>query len=317
MTSTQTNAEFDSLLGEDFVVPDNEIDAVLSQYKAEEYDVDDPDWVEIRAKAIGNRRLGFRRWFGRIIKLGRNARDQAEVRDSYETHWSRAETLDQFMSILNNHKHAVQWRQHGMIVMLQVLRQVQLLYLMRAVKTLQPRRVLEVGCGNGNILLNLAARFPDVKFSGVELTEKGIAVAQAAQLLSELPAGMVENSPEPIVDLNAHQGVELRVGDAKALPYSDHSFDLVYSVLALEQMEQIREQALKEICRVSAQALLLFEPWREYNLKDPGRAYVRRTGYFTGRMEDVKRLGFKVVHSTADIPQKVQFNVGPVIAVRD
>ncbi len=299
------------------MIPDCHVNAVLDRHIREEYDIGNPVWQERAAEEISSRRLGLRRWLHRILRQGRNARDQAEVRGGYETHWGHAATLEQYVSGLNDRTLAVQWRRRGMFVAPQVLRQIHLLYLMRAVEVLQPRRVLEVGCGNGNVILTLAARFPRVMFSGVELTAKGVAVGQAAQQQLKLPASLVENSPEPLLDLSAHCRAELRVGDARALPYPDRSFDLVYTRLALEQMEQIREKALKEIGRVSSRAMLLIEPWRDYNLTDPGRAYVRRMGYFTGRIQNLEKLGFKVALSTADIPQKVQFNIGPVVAIRD
>ena len=113
-----------------------------------------------------------------------------------------------------------------------------------------------------------------------------------------------------------HRRVELMVGDARTLPFPDRAFDLVYTRLALEQMEQIREAALREIARLAARAVVLIEPWRDFNQRDPGRAYVRRMGYFAGHVADLRRLGFEVKLSTADIPQKVQFISGPVAAVR-
>lgn len=301
---------------EDFAVDDSHVESVIDRYIREEFDIGDPAWQERAAKEISNRRLGLREWLRRMIVQGCNAREQTDVRNGYEAHWCLAESLEQYVASFNDRTLAVQWRRRGMSVAPQVLRQVHLLYLMRAIETLQPRRVLEVGCGNGNVILTLAARFPQVAFSGIELTSAGVAVARAVQKLPEIPAIFVDSSPEPLRDLTAHGAVDLRVGDARALPYPDRFFDLVYTRLALEQMEQIRKQALNEIGRVAGRGVALIEPWRDYNLTDPGRAYIRRTGYFTGRIRDLGKLGFKVVLSTADIPQKVQFNAGPVIAIR-
>lgn len=39
-------------------------------------------------------------------------------------------------------------------------------------------------------------------------------------------------------------------------------------------------------------------------------------GYFRARTADLTRLGFRVVFANRDIPQKVQFNSGPVVALR-
>lgn len=53
------------------------------------------------------------------------------------------------------------------------------LLLIKAIERVRPRRVLEVGCGNGINLLLLACRFPDIEFTGVELTAEGHAAAQS------------------------------------------------------------------------------------------------------------------------------------------
>jgi SAM-dependent methyltransferase len=300
----------------DFEIADAAIDAVLSGNVRQAFDIADPVWKEHAAKEISTRRLGVRRWLKRLLRRGRNAREQTEVQSGYETHWTLAPTVEKYIADLNDRVIAVEWRNKGFLVAPQVLRQVHMLYLMRAIEVLKPRRVLEVGCGNGNIVLTLAARFPNIRFSGVELTSNGVAVAKAVQALAELPSSFVDSAPEPLLDVTAHRTAELQVGDASALPFSDNSFDLIYTRLALEQMEQIREKALKEIARVSSHAVVLIEPWKDYNLRSPGRDYIRRMGYFAARIADMKKFGFKVIMSTGEIPQKVQFNAGPVIAIR-
>lgn len=305
-----------TLTAADFEVTDSAIDAVLSSHIRQVFDIADPVWKEHAANEISKRRLGVRHWLKRLLRRGRNAREQAEVQSGYETHWTLAASVEEYIADLNDRVLAVEWRNKGLLVAPQVLRQVHMLYLMRAIEVLKPRRVLEVGFGNGNIVLTLSARFPDVHFSGVELTSNGVAVAKAVQALAELPPSFIQSAPEPLLDVTAHRTAELQVGDASALPFPDNSFDLIYTRLALEQMEQIREKALKEIARVSNHAVVLIEPWKDYNLRSPGRDYIRRMGYFAARIADMKKFGFKVIMATQKIPQKVQFNVGPVIAVR-
>lgn len=316
MTQTIVRIAPQALRSADFSVADSAIDAVLQRHARQTYDIADPVWQGRQAKEISARRLGWRRWLRRLVVNGRNAREQIEVQNTYETHWALAATVDEYVAGLNERVVCVSWGRQGYIVATQALRQVHMLYLMQAIEVLKPRSVLEVGCGNGNVVLTLAARFPEIKFVGVELTPAGVAAAQAMQALPELPASFVSGSPEPLRDLAAHRTVDLRVGNAAELQFPDNSFDLVYTRLALEQMELVREKALKEIARVSANAVVLIEPWRDYNLNDPGRAYVRRMGYFTGKISHLAKLGFKVVMSTGEIPQKVQFNAGPVVAVR-
>lgn len=315
MTETAVRRGLKDISAADFTVADASIEAVLRRHVRQEYDIGDPAWLEHQAKEISNRRLGVRRWLRRILASNRNAREQGEVRESYEKHWNNAPTSDHIAN-MDDRVLAVCWHRRGLLVAPQALRQVHMLYLMQAIQAVQPRRVLEVGCGNGNVVLTLAARFPSIAFAGIELTTAGIAAAREVQALPELPAGLVEGSPKPLLDVTAHRTVDLRVGDARSLPFPDRFFDLVYTRLALEQMEQIREEALREITRVAGTAVVLIEPWREYNRIDPGRAYIRRMSYFRGKIGHVEKYGFKVVLSTDNIPQKVQFNAGPVVAIR-
>ncbi len=305
-----------TLTGADFAVPDALIDEVLRRCARTSYAVEDPTWRAIATKAIGGRKLGLRRWLRRLLTMGRNAREQGNVRSGYQAHWNLNPTVEQYVASLDQRIVYAEWRGRGMELAPQALRQVHMLYLMQAIDAVRPQRVLEVGCGNGNVLLSLAASFPDIAFAGAELTESGIAAARAVQGAAELPAALAAASPRPLLDLAAHRRVELKVADARALPFPDRAFDLVYTRLALEQMEQIRESALREITRLADRAVVLIEPWRDFNLTDPGRAYVRRMGYFSGQASDLKRLGFQVMLSTPDIPQKVQFNSGPVAAIR-
>jgi len=318
MTTPHISTETSSRVrrGHEFAVDDSLIETVVAPHIREEFDVRDPAWEKHRAKHISRRTLGRRRWLRRLFRMGRNAIEQTDVRTTYENHWTLAESLEQYVEGLNGRSLAIEWRRRGLIASPQILRQVHILYIMNAIEAINAKNVLEVGCGNGNTILTLAARFPQVSFSGIELTTTGVEVAQAAQALAELPPGLANNSPLPARDLGAHQRADLRVGDARTLPYPDRSFDLVYTRLALEQMEQIREQALSEIFRVADRAVVLVEPWRDYNVSKHARAYIRRTGYFAGRIKHLEKFGFHVVFETKDIPQKVQYNAGPVVALR-
>jgi SAM-dependent methyltransferase len=306
-----------SLLPEyNFKVGASEIEEIMVKHTRQKFDISDPAWQIIAKSEISNRRLGLRRWLKRVWTSGRNAREQTDVRSGYETHWSLAESVERYIAGLNDRTLAVEWNHRGFVIEPQALRKVHMLYLMRAIELLKPRRVLEIGCGNGNIVLTLAARFPTIDFVGLELTRNGVAVGQAVQELSELPLSFVLSTPQPLLDLAAHRRVKLHVGDASSMPFPNDSFDLIYSRLALEQMEQVREKVLREISRVSNQAVVLIEPWKDYNEKSPGCDYVQRMGYFSAKISDMRKFGFKVLMNTQEIPQKVQFNAGPVVAVK-
>jgi len=300
----------------DFAVPDAAMLAAIGPYIRKAYAPQDPEWVMARTGAISNRRLGLRRWLKRMLDFGRNSRPSLEVKTGYESHWTQKDLLPAYIAGLETRELLVEWRGRGMRIAAQAIRRAHLLYFMRAIELLEPQTVLEVGCGNGNIVLTLAARFPHVRFSGVELTDSGVGIAKAMQTDAVLPEIFAAASPEPLLDMGAHRSVDLSVGNAARLPFADKSIDIIYTRLALEQMEAIRPLAMAEIARVARHAVVLIEPWRDFNRSDPGKAYVRRQGYFTGRIKDLEKLGFSVRLASEDLVQKVQFKAGPVIAVR-
>ena len=100
----------------------------------------------------------------------------------------------------------------------------------------RPRRILEVGCGEGIVLATLAARLPGARLDGLELDETALEEARV-------------RCP----------GATLVRGDACALPFGDQSFDLV---VCLEVLEHLPEpaRALRELRRVTRGGCLLSVP---------------------------------------------------------
>jgi SAM-dependent methyltransferase len=103
-----------------------------------------------------------------------------------------------------------------------------------------PRRVLEVGCGEGVVLATLAVRLPGARIDGVELDETALGQARA-------------RCP----------GATLVRGDACELPFEDRSFDLVVCLEVLEHLpEPVR--ALRELRRVARGGCLLSVPYEPF-----------------------------------------------------
>lgn len=89
-------------------------------------------------------------------------------------------------------------------------------------------RLLEIGCGMGTDLLQLARR--NMKVTGIDLTEEGIALAQKRFEMYKLPA-------------------ELKIDDAENLSFADNSFDVVYSFGVLHHTPDT-QKAIEEVLRV-------------------------------------------------------------------
>jgi SAM-dependent methyltransferase len=178
------------------------------------------------------------------------------------------------------------------------------LMLVRLIERLKPRRVLEVGCGLGIHLTLLAGRFPDIAFAGVELTDAGHRAAQDLQRHERLPEHLIAFAPEPLPDPTAFRRIDFRQGNAIALEFDDSSFDLVYTVLALEQMERVRSQALAEVARVTRGHYFGIEPFRDVNDRGWERMYVLGRNYFRGRIAELPRHGLVPTLACSDFPQE-------------
>ncbi|MFC3494774.1 class I SAM-dependent methyltransferase [Glycomyces rhizosphaerae] len=93
----------------------------------------------------------------------------------------------------------------------------------------RPKRVLDVGCGNGRYTGRLREAFPDAEVIGVDLA-----------------SGILETVPEPTV-----------VADVAELPFEDSSADVVLAMHMLYHVPDI-PAALEELRRVLAPGGVLF-----------------------------------------------------------
>lgn len=110
-----------------------------------------------------------------------------------------------------------------------------------------PVRVLEVGCGNGTNLMLLRQYFGDsVSLAGIDISGKRIEVGQG--YWSDRLSGV-----------QMHQASAM---DLSLFPAG--SFDLVYSICALEQMTFRIHEAISEMKRVSKGSIVCVEPVYEY-----------------------------------------------------
>ena len=184
------------------------------------------------------------------------------------------------------------------------------------IDALKPRRVLEVGSGNGINLLSLAGAYPDIAFTGLELTREGVDQASLAQRDNETAQIVRAYSPLETRDPSAIERIAFVQGDASAMPFEDGSFDLVMTVLAVEQMESIRSAALSEIARVARGHVLMLEPFREMNASGLRRLYATSRGYFRGSIDELAGFGFDPLWATSDFPQEAFLGTALVLSAK-
>ena len=113
----------------------------------------------------------------------------------------------------------------------------------RHIRVQEACRVLEIGCGRGFNVLNLARRNSDVAFVGVDLTPLHVRAARAAA--------------------RRRRNLDIHEGDFHHLPYADESFDLVFSVEAICHARDVY-RVVDEVRRVLRPGgrLVTIEPWR-------------------------------------------------------
>lgn len=232
-------------------------------------------------------------------------RDERTVRREYERGWSRTTYERYGLDRPLTGATPWEWRGERMFATDTGATRVRQLLLIKVIEHVRPKTVLEVGCGNGINLILLAGRFPQIAFAGLELTDAGHAAARDFQLRTALPDPLRAFAPEPLTDLSAFKRINFVQGNAADLPFPDQAFDLVYTTLALEQMERVRQAALRQIARVASRNTFMIEPFGDVNRAFWPRLYVYRQNYFRGAIGELPNYGLQPVLATDDFPQEV------------
>lgn len=277
--------------------------------------VGDAEWTAEIARR--ERKIRRRYWARRALGwLPGWQRSQHTILEEYGPGWAGIDYADYDPSRTPPRPSPWEWRGERMFASDVGATRVRQLVIVRLLEKLAPRRVLEVGCGNGVNAMLLAGRFPGIDFAGVDLTRSGLAAARGLQHEGMLPKAMQEYAPLPLADPGAFRRVRFLQGDAARLPLADRSFDLVFTVLALEQMEQVREHALAEIARVSARHVLMIEPFAEVNAGGWPLRYVVARDYFRGRIAELSRYGLAPLLALDEFPQETFLKACAVLAER-
>lgn len=159
-------------------------------------------------------------------------------------------------------------------------------------------RVLDVGCGTGELLSRLAAGFPEARLAGLDPVPEMLALAQA-----KLP-----------------DAADLRIGWANELPWPDASFDTVVSCNMFHYITHPVD-ALREMERVLVPGgRLLITDWcDDYLMCRLCTAWVRLTSkahFKTYREEECAALLREAVHVRAEIDRyKISWLWGLMTAV--
>ena len=96
----------------------------------------------------------------------------------------------------------------------------------------QPKAILDVATGTGDLAIALAKKNPQAKITGFDLSN-----------------GMLEHGRVKVVEKNLSDQIEMIQGDAENMPFEDNSFDAITVAFGVRNFENL-EKGLKEIHRV-------------------------------------------------------------------
>lgn len=296
-------------------IDSSKIEAVLARYGIRPGAGASPAWSNaLRIQQRTTLKSMIRKFAGLVV--GTNAKnDQSQILRAYDAQWKK-KLFERYTPKTEKQGAPWVWGQRKWLMSNEAGAAIRLLYLDQVIERLRPQTVLEVGCGNGINLIMLSARYPSIRFVGLEPTEGGVKAARSVIEDGRLPDGLVAFAPFDIADVEAPARLRVEQGDARSLPFLDRSFDLVITSLALEQMEEIRAQALSEIVRVSNNWVAMLEPFKEVNSSGWRRRYVSTYDYFEGRIADLPGCGLEVKEQILDMPHKAILGTALVVAQR-
>jgi SAM-dependent methyltransferase len=271
-----------------------------------------PDYGRVRWQS--EMALRRRRILRRFVKyLAGDRRSTEKVREEYDSAWSIGH--QRYDPSRPTAKYTPWlWRRERILFDATGAARFRLPLYAAVIEQVKPRRVLEVGSGDGINLLLLAGAFPEIAFTGLELTTNGLNAAMAARHAPALPKVLQSYSPLAQKDPLAFQRIEFLQGNACAMPFANGAFDLVLTVLAVEQMERVRKEALTEIARVTGKHLLNLEPFQEVNATGLRRLNVLSRDYFRGSIDELPDYGLHPLWATADFPQEAFLGAALVLS---
>jgi malonyl-CoA O-methyltransferase len=154
-----------------------------------------------------------------------------------------------------------------------------------------PQRVLDVGCGPGDGLAALRARYPHAEILALDLALPMLQVGKEGMRSGSFSTGGLSRSTSHV--LENEPDASFLCADAQALPLADASVDLVHSSLCLQWCED-PGLALAEFRRVlRPDGLLLFSTFGPDTLKELRAAFAA-----VDRMPHVSR--FVDMHDIGD-----------------
>jgi malonyl-CoA O-methyltransferase len=158
---------------------------------------------------------------------------------------------------------------------------------------LAPEMVLDAGCGTGDAIGELAARYPEARIVGLDIAPRMLAAAQARSHSSRT---LLRRLLRPVLRGSRDLAPWFVCGDLHALPLRGVAFDLVWSNLTLQWVNDL-PRAFAEVRRVmKVGGLFTFTTFGPDTLKELRAAFARVDTYtHVSRFVDMHDIGDALV----------------------
>lgn len=152
------------------------------------------------------------------------------------------------------------------------------------IKKKKIKSILEVGCGKGLNIFNLAKQFPSINFTGIDISDEAINFCKKN---------------------NNFKNVEFIKENAAKINFKDNYFDMTYTVLALEQMQQIQKEVIKKITQITKNRIILIEPFTDVNQNFIEYIHTKNSDYFNLNYNDLLKYDLEIKNVEYDFPQRI------------
>ena len=164
----------------------------------------------------------------------------------------------------------------------------------KAVAKHHPKTILDLATGTADLAISLAKYNPKAHIIGMDISEK-----------------MLEIGKEKVAQKGLADQIELRLGDAAALPFEDNTFNAVTVAFGVRNFEDL-DKGLAEIFRVlkpGGQASILeFSMPEKFPIKQLYRLYFKRFLPLIGKIVSKDKSAYSYLpQSVEDFPKPLDF----------